>query len=67
MKDNIRLTQAFLPVAPTFSKTNSDIVGSRKPKDELSENTVKQRSRILGIVISFQKESLLGVESATKQ
>lgn len=44
--------------------TNSDTVGSRKPKHELNENIMKQRNITLGITISFQNESLLGVESA---
>lgn len=53
-------------VVPTFFKTKRDMVGSRKPKHPLNENIVRHRSAIFGRAISFQNESLLGVDSVIK-
>lgn len=49
----------------TFFRINRDIVGSKKPKHALRENIVRQRSKTFGRRMSFQKDSLLGVESVS--
>lgn len=52
---------------PTFFRINRDIVGSKKPKHALRENIVRQSSKTFGRRMSFQKESLLGIESVSRE
>lgn len=51
----------------TLFRINRDIVGSKKPKHALRENIVKQSSNTFGRRMSFQKESLLGIESVSRE